>query len=138
MSKRSGLGVMPSIAAVLLTCACSLQRERITVDGISRETGLAFSKEAKVTHFTETPPMDPTWVARVTMPKAFEGDFVSILRTKRADTGTVHGALSESTIWWKPKKVTLDQHYLVEGASIHVVLSDEGGQLVAYIERAVF
>ena len=131
-------------AAILLFASAMSNGVRdisdITVEALAKDTGLVFPKDSKVTRFAETPPIDPIWVARVTMPKAYREQFVGAVLMKPAANGSVSGAHSESTPWWKPTNIVLQTRYdhPESSASVSVVVSEEGDQVVAYIEHDVF
>jgi hypothetical protein len=111
----------------------------VTTDAIAADTGLVFPREATITHFAETPPIDPTWVARITMPKSFRGRFLSTLEARPIEQGSFGGSQSESTPWWKPTRATFQRRFRSGGgAYVNVILSEESGLLVAYIEHDIF
>lgn len=112
----------------------------VTISTISQETGLVFPSDAKLTHFVETPPIDPTWVARVTMPRAFQETFLKRASAMRPEEGIFIGGTFKSTQWWRPKKVIFQRRYLEPRTNIlvNLVLSDESGSLAAYIEHDIF
>jgi hypothetical protein len=109
---------------------------------IRTEAGLAFPCAGRVTHFVETPPIDPIWVARVELPMSCAKALEAVVAAKKVDPGTVDGALWETTPWWKPGRLISQKRFHFsqpEGsASVFVLLAEENGQLVAYLERDPF
>ena len=113
---------------------------KVTVNELAKETGLVFPPEAKITRFVETPPIDPVWVARISMPLSAEQELLAVVAGKPSVDAAVSGAKSESTSWWRPTHIVFKKlyHHRESGALVNVVVSEEPGELVAYIEHAVF
>lgn len=114
--------------------------DEVSVSDLATDTGLALPPDARITHFKEVPPIDPVWVARVEMPSSAEARLVASASAQSAATGTVSGAMSESTAWWRPFDVVLSRRYehSESHALVTVVISRESGQTIAYIEHAVY
>lgn len=130
------------LVGILLFSAFSSVRtiSDVTISTIAEETGLAFPRDAKLTHFVETPPVDPTWVARVTMPRSSQETFLKSASAMRPAEGIFLGGTFKSTPWWRPRKVIFQRRYSEPRTNflVNVVASEESGLLVAYIEHDTF
>jgi hypothetical protein len=107
---------------------------------IVSETGLAFPADAKVVHFVELERLvDPVWVAKVTIAASSYEKFRKSLLGKTIDNTVYHGALADSTSWWKPANVLLTKQFLVDRQTfVNVVVSKEGEEFAVYVECAIF
>jgi hypothetical protein len=107
---------------------------------IASETGLAFPRESKLLHFSAPERLvDPVWVAKIVIPRASYEAFKKALLGKTADNTVYHGALGDSTDWWKPTHVVLTKKYLADRQTfVNVVVSEETEGFAVFIECAVF
>lgn len=132
------------VILLVLVCAISCRDEMQSLNTqmsrIESETGLTFPANYKLVHFFERDVfIDPVWVAKVIIPASSFERFRQALITKQADNTTYHGALSNSTSWWKPTNVVLTKQYLANRQTfVNVVVSKEGEEFAVYIECAVF
>lgn len=107
---------------------------------IEKETGLDLPDESKLIYFFEPERVvDPVWVAKIIIPASSYESFKEVVLRKHTDKTIYHGALADSTIWWKPTSVVLRKQYLADRQTfVNLVLSKEGVEFAVYIECAVF
>lgn len=130
-------------AALLESCSsCKRYREpyKSTMEQIERESGLSFACGARVTHFEETPPVDPVWVARVAIPGRCVAEFSKSVASHAVTTLHVPEPMGPQKVWWSPKKIVLQRQYELPqgGAIVSVVLEEGSAEFVAYIERTSY
>ncbi len=103
------------------------------------ETGLFFPVESKVIHFSAPERfVDPVWVAKVLMPASSYEVFQEAVLGKTTDNTVYHGALADSTSWWKPTDVVLKKQYLADRQTfVNVVVSKDAEEFAVYIECVV-
>jgi len=116
-----------------------VQRSEI-IDRIKSETGLDFTPKSNLIHFYEPDRLiDPVWVAKVVIPASSYDGFKEAVLGKTSDNTTYHGAIADSTSWWKPTHVVLTKIFLTDDeVLVSVVMSKEGDEFAVYVECAVF
>jgi hypothetical protein len=112
----------------------------VLLNRIRKDTGVEFPVETTVVHFHEPDRVvDPVWVAKVLVPPGAFDSLKKVVLAKPTDNTTYHGALSNSTSWWKPEDVLLERGYLADRQTfVKMIFSEESPNVAVYIEAAVF
>lgn len=126
--------------SLLFLASCRESRQPSTLSRIGNDTGLVLPAGARVAEFSVPErSWGSDWVAKIIIPASSYKAFEQSVIAKPVDTGTVRGALSESTSWWKPTQVLLKRQYLQGSQTlVNVVVAKEGEEIAVYIECIVF
>ena len=108
------------------------------INKIKTDTGLVISYGFKIIKFEEDDSFDPSWIAKIAIPKEKMVNFKKKVIAKKGDNITSIGGnrLSASAKWWKPQNPIISKFYVCNSQStlIYIVISkDKDGEFV-YIE----
>ncbi len=119
----------------------SYELDRTTFDAktlqmIQADTGIALPAGARGLNFHYEPPIDPAYVARIEIPASSKDDVIRMLSAIELNEVHVSESLGTKVRWWIPRDVKrlVDRQAFVRSNYLHVVLTEEGGALILYIE----
>jgi len=143
--------LVPLLLAVLLFAGCdrdlrTYELDRASFDAktlqrIQSDTGIALPASARGLNFYYKPPIDPAYIAKIEIPPSSKADVIKTLSAVKNDEN-IHsmGSLGEKVRWWVPKgtKPLVDnQAFVGTGNYLHVMLTEENGTVILYIEWCV-
>jgi hypothetical protein len=83
--------------------------------------------------------VDPAWVPKVELTRAAHAALIRSVAPRPDDAAHTENRLSKVGEVVRPRQVTFSKLYLADRQTlVHLVVSDEGGSVAAYIECTVF
>jgi hypothetical protein len=109
-----------------------------TLQRIQSDTGITFPAGVRGLNFHYKPPVDPAYIAKIEMPRSSKEDVIKTLSVIQNDENLhVTESMGTKVHWWIPKgvKPLVDRQKLVgTGNYLHVVLTEEAGRVILYLE----
>ena len=106
---------------------------------IEQRTGITIPADSHgINMFYEGSQIDPAFVAKIEIPAASQESLAK--QIDQIPIGDVHvsNPLSEKTAWWKPSKAATksERQFMLNSAYVHVLLCNEDGRWILYLEWA--
>jgi hypothetical protein len=149
MKKRITTGFLVLTGLVFCGCDRDLRQYELdsksfdskTLQRIQSDTGIVLPVGARGLNFYYTPPIDPAYIAKIEIPRSSKDDLIKKLSAiKNDDNLHVFTTLGTKVHWWIPKgtKPVMDrQRQVGTGNYLHVILTEEDGRVILYIEWSV-
>ena len=105
------------------------------------DSGLTIPGGAKGLNFRYSPPVDPSFVARIEIPEASRTKIVSEIEAISNEEINISGGPGAKVGWWPPVgvKVIIDrQCHQTDGDYFRAILTEEDGRTILYVSHAVF
>ena len=79
--------------------------------------------------------IDPSFLARIEIPKKFQDDFIQYIKQLNNNGGSLSNSLIKDVNWWDPEIIRVERSLSVNnGDYLHVILSEDRGKLMLYLE----
>jgi hypothetical protein len=108
---------------------------------IVEDSGLNLPKGARGLNFRYSPPIDPSFVARVEIPREARDSVLKQIEAIPNQTINTSGGPGEKVDWWPPPResVIVDrQCHQSDGDYFRAALTEEDNRIVLYVYHAVF
>ena len=108
---------------------------------VKDDSGLTIPNEAKGLNFRYSPPIDPSFVARIEIPEDYKDDIVEQVKVIQNKEINISGGPGEKVDWWPPPigAVIIDkQCRQADGDYFRAVITEEEGRTILYVSHAVF
>jgi len=106
---------------------------------IEQRTGLTIPADSHgMNMFYEGSQIDPAFVAKIEIPASSGESFAKQLDQIPVGEMHVSNPLSEKIPWWKPSKAATksERQFMLNSAYVHVLLCNEDGRWILYLEWA--
>jgi hypothetical protein len=108
---------------------------------IKDDSGLTIPAGAKGLNFRYSPPIDPSFVARIEIPKDSRGKIIAQIEAIPDEKIDISGGPGERVTWWPPvvETVIMDRQCTqADGDYFRAILTEENGKTILYVSHAVF
>lgn len=107
------------------------------------QTKLSIPPGARGLNFRYSPPIDPSFVARIEVPKAESAALIKQIETMQYEEMDINisGGPGEKVKWWPPPRhsILVDRHYSQSGGCyLRVAVTQEGSQTILYVHHGCF
>ena len=111
-----------------------------TLSKIQSDSGVSLPAGCRGLWFVYSPPIDPSWAAKIEIPKGAEASLLAELSKLPDKKINIFGEMGPTMPWWRTKEATvlLDRQSSPLDNYLRTTLAHEGGATVLYIEWAVF
>ncbi len=146
-------GMLIALLATLLLSGCSDSRclkefeldeksfDAEAMQMIKDDSGLTIPEGAKGLNFRYSPPIDPSFVARIEIPKDSRDKIMTQIAAIPDEKINISGGPGERVAWWPPvvETVIIDRQCTqADGDYFRAILTEEGGKTILYVSHAVF
>lgn len=104
---------------------------------VQQKTGVTLPDRARGLHlfWQGAASVDPSFVAKIDIPKAAGEAMASQIGQLRNVDGSVSGSLTEKVAWWKPTGAArVERQYGLDRNYVHVVICKEEDRWMLYLE----
>ena len=110
---------------------------------VKDDTGLVLPEGTRGLNFRYSPPIDPSFTARIEIPREAREMMLKQIESIPNEVMNIHDEPSEKGTWWPPTKavVIIDRLCLQSesgSAYLRVILTIESGRTILYVDHAVF
>ncbi|GEP42952.1 hypothetical protein [Brevifollis gellanilyticus] len=108
---------------------------------VQDQAKLSIPAGARGLNFRYSPPIDPSFIARIEIPRSESAAFITQIEAMPNEAINISGGLVEKVKWWPPPgtPTLVDrQHNQSDGSYLRLVVREEGGQTILYVRHAVF
>jgi hypothetical protein len=108
---------------------------------IRQKSGINLPIEVRGLNFRYSPPIDPSFVARLEVPVELRDHIHKQIESIVDEDLHISGGPGEKVSWWPPpgSLVIIDrQHNTPDGSYFRAALTHEGNRIILYLQHAVF
>ena len=108
---------------------------------INDDSGLKLPQGTRGLNFRYSPPIDPSFVARVEIPEAASDSVLKQIEAIQNEDINISGGPREKVDWWPPPKesILIDrQCHQPDNDYFRAVLTKEDNRIILYVSHAVF
>ena len=108
---------------------------------VKDDSGLTIPSGARGLNFRYSPPIDPSFVARIEIPESSRDDIVAQIKAIHNKEINISGGPGEKVDWWPPPTdlvVIERQCHQADGDYFRAIVTEEDGRTILYLHHAVF
>jgi hypothetical protein len=115
--------------------------DREAMQMIVEDSGLTLPTGARGLNFRYSPPIDPSFVARVQIPEEALDNVLKQIEAIQNEDINISGGPGQKVDWWPPPRESIiadRQCHQPDNDYLRVVLTREGNRTILYVSHAVF
>lgn len=147
------LGIVLALFATLLLSGCADSRwlrefeldeesfDAVAMKMVRDGSGLTIPNGSTGLNFRYSPPIDPSFVARIEIPEDSRNKILSEIEAISNEEINISGGPGEKVDWWPPVAGTViidRQCFQTDGDYFRAILAEEHGRTILYVSHAVF